>query len=333
MGVLKTGLIRLSRAAIIAAVLAPPAAKADESSGTAADIKPYDKPYIGEIEVYKAAYEDTLVKIARDHTLGFVELRAANPYIDPWIPGEGTEIILPKRHILPDSPRKGIIINLPEMRLYAFVEQGEPPVSYPIGVGRVGLQTPSGATTVIRKKTGPTWYPTARMREEDPSLPQSIPAGPDNPLGSHALYLGWPEYAIHGTNRPFGIGRRVSSGCIRLYPENIVELYEFIEEGTPVAVINQPVKAAWIGDIFYVEAHPQLDQADMVEQNGGIPDYRASQEEVNAIIKAAGDYAFLIDWEKARQALRERPGLPVAVAQKRAMMPPRPVSLETESGT
>lgn len=333
----KTRFIILTCAAIIGAAFVPPAAGADELLAVTADVKsseqqPYDKSYIGDMEVYTAAYEDTLVKIARDNNLGFVELRAANPYIDPWIPGEGAKIILPKRHILPDAPREGIIINLPEMRLYAFVEKGQPPVSYPIGVGRDGLRTPSGTTKVIRKKTGPTWYPTARMREEDPALPQSIPAGPNNPLGSHALYLGWPEYAIHGTNRPFGIGRRVSSGCIRLYPESIIELYELVDEGAPVAVIDQPVKAAWIDDVFYVEAHPQLEQADTIEQNGGIPEYRVDQKEIDTIIKAAGDFAFLINWEEARQALRERAGVPVAVARKKQIMPEKPALSRSGNG-
>lgn len=334
----KSRIIVLTCAAIIgAAATAPMAQAADENAATTGVVLPakeeaYDKPYIGEMEVYTATYEDTLVKIARDNNLGFVELRAANPYIDPWIPGEGTKIILPKRHILPDAPREGIIINLPEMRLYAFVEKGQPPVSYPIGVGRDGLRTPSGTTKIIRKKTGPTWYPTARMREEDPSLPQSIPAGPNNPLGSHALYLGWPEYAIHGTNRPFGIGRRVSSGCIRLYPESIIELYELVDEGAPVAVVDQPVKATWVGDVFYVEAHPQLEQADTIEQNGGIPDYHVDQKEINAIIKAAGDFAFLINWEETRQVIRERAGVPVAVARKQQVMPQKPVPMDTENG-
>ena len=152
----------------------------------------YDLPYVGEQVIYRAAYEDTFVHLARDYNLGFVEMRAANPTVDPWLPGKGTEIILPTRHILPEAPRKGVVINLPEMRLYAFVNGDNAPTTFPIGVGREGLNTPEGTTTVVRKKEGPTWTPTPRMRREDPTLDPYYPPGPDNPLGTHALYLGWP---------------------------------------------------------------------------------------------------------------------------------------------
>ena len=184
----------------------------------------YDENYIGDMETYTAVYEDTLVHLARKNDLGFVEMRAANPNLDPWIPGEGAEVILPKRHLLPETEREGIVINLPEMRIYAYLNGDSAPYTYPIGVGREGLGTPTGQTSIVRKKEGPIWHPTERMREEDPELAASVLPGPDNPMGTHALYLGWPTYAMHGTNRPFGIGRRVSSGCIRLYPEDIAML-------------------------------------------------------------------------------------------------------------
>ncbi len=278
----------------------------------------YDKAYIGAMGVHKASYEDTFIRIARDYNLGFVALRAANPDIDPWMPGEGTEIILPARHLLPDAPRRGVVINLADMRLYAYVEPGKPPVSHPIGVGRDGLDTPMGRTSVVRKTIGPTWRPTPRMRSEDPSLPEAIGPGPDNPLGTHALYLGWPSYLIHGTNKPYGIGRRVSSGCIRMYPEDIVRFYDLIDVGTPVTVVNQPVKAAWIDDALYLQAHPSLEQADKIEQNGGLPSYVMSDDDMRVIMRAAGDYADHLDWRIIRQAIRERHGIPVEIARKPA---------------
>ena len=211
---------------------------------------PYDKDYFGETEIYKAAFEDTLIHLARNNGLGFVELRAANPTLDPWIPGAGARITLPKKHLLPDAPRKGLVINLSEMRIYYFKNPGEQPLTYPISIGREGLQTPKGTTSIVRKKEGPTWRPTARMREEDPELPASVPPGPDNPLGTHAMYLGWSQYLIHGTNKPFGIGRRVSSGCMRMYPEDIVKLFPMVPVGTKVTVVDQPVKVGWIDEIF-----------------------------------------------------------------------------------
>lgn len=275
----------------------------------------YDLPYIGETTEYNAAYEDTFVHLARKHQLGFVEMRAANPNIDPWLPGRGTDLILPTRHILPDGPRNGIIINLPEMRLYSFTQKDNPE-SYAIGIGREGLSTPTGTTKIVRKKEGPTWRPTPRMRKEDPALPASVPPGPENPLGTHALYLGWPTYAIHGTNRPYGIGRRISSGCIRLYPESISKLYETVPVGTSVTVVNQPIKAAWIDDRLYLEAHPTINQSIEMEENGQVPATRLSDDELNYIIRIAGDHKDRLRWPAIRMAVKERHGYPVEIARR-----------------
>lgn len=276
----------------------------------------YDKPYVGDQKIYIAKHEDTLVHIARYFEMGFVEMRAANPHVDPWIPGDGTKMILPSRHILPDADHKGIVINLPEMRLYAFVNGDEAPSTFPLGVGREGLETPIGKTKVVRKKEGPQWRPTARMRKEDPELPEVVEPGPDNPLGTHALYLGWPTYAMHGTNKPYGIGRRISSGCIRLYPENITQLFEMIPVGTPVQVVNQPIKLAWIDDVLYLEAHPDMDQAIQMEETGQIYTAKMSDDALKQILKAAGEYKDKLHWATIRNAVRDRSGYPVMIARK-----------------
>ncbi|MCW5698807.1 MAG: L,D-transpeptidase family protein, partial [Rhodospirillales bacterium] len=208
---------RRVRAAACAATIVIAAGFATAKSAGADDI-------VGDMRIYTAKHEDTLLDIARDHQLGLIELMAANPGVDPWLPGEGTRIILPTAHVLPDVPRKGIVINLAELRLYYFGKGNEPVVTLPIGVGREGFTTPVGTTSVIKKVKGPTWYPTASTRADDPQLPSAVPAGPDNPLGAYALYLGWPAYLIHGTAegaKEWGIGRRVSRGCIRMYPEAI----------------------------------------------------------------------------------------------------------------
>ena len=279
------------------------------------DARAYDKDYIGQPETHRAVYEDTFVKIARNHGLGFVEMRAANPDLDPWIPGAGAKIKLPKRHLLPEAPRDGIIINLPEMRLYFFPKDGEP-VSYPIGIGRDGLATPEGTTKVTRKKEGPTWRPTSRMRKENPELPISVPPGPKNPLGSHALYLGWPQYLIHGTNKPYGIGRRVSSGCIRLYPEDIIELFAEVSVKTPVHVVDQPIKAGWVGNEFYVEMHPIKEEADFLEENLPLETTRIDENDVAFILEKAADRAEHLDWDSIREAAKKRQGYPVMVASR-----------------
>jgi len=276
----------------------------------------YDLPYVGDQIEYTAEYEDTFVYLARDYNLGFVEMRAANPDIDPWIPGEGTKLVLPTRHLLPNAPRDGIVINLPEMRLYKFFDDGKAPESFPIGVGREGLSTPTGQTKVVRKVVGPVWRPTPRMRKEDPDLPESVPAGPENPMGTHALYLGWPQYAIHGTNRPFGIGRRISSGCIRLYPEDISELYKIVPKDTPVTVVNQPIKVAWIGDDLYVEAHPNIEQAIQMEEEGYVRVPSLDEADFERIIEVAGEYEDRLHWPVVRKVVLERRGYPVKVASR-----------------
>lgn len=279
-----------------------------------AQAKTYDKDYIGETKIHRAVFEDTLVHLARNNGLGFVEIRAANPNLDPWIPGAGAKVVIPAQHILPDAPRQGVVINLPEMRLYYFPKNGGAPVSYSIGVGREGLNTPVGATSVNRKVHGPTWTPTPRMRKEKPELPLSVkPFDPENPMGTHALYLGFPQIAIHGTDKPYGIGRRVSSGCIRLYPEGIVDLYPRVAVGTKVTVVDQPVKVGWVGDKMFVEVSPTQDQSFAIEENGTLTDYEITSDELKRITKKAGPYADLIDWENVRKAVKEHTGYPVTV--------------------
>lgn len=276
----------------------------------------YDQPYIGDMTEYRTKYEDTFVHIARDYNLGFVEMRAANPGVDPWVPGSGVKLILPTRHLLPDAPRKGVVINLPEMRMYSYMDVDAPPASYSIGVGREGLETPMGTTRVVRKVEGPIWRPTPRMLREKPELEPVVLPGPDNPMGTHALYLGWPQYAIHGTDKPFGIGRRVSSGCIRMYPEDIIKVYNSVPVGTPVTVVNQPIKLAWIDDRLYLEAHPEIEQAIHMEEMGEVEAPKLRESDMTRILKAAGQYQDKLRWPAIRTAIRERKGFPIEVARR-----------------
>ncbi len=277
----------------------------------------FDKDYVGKMEVYRANYEDTLVHLARKHGLGFVEMRAANPTLDPWIPGEGARVVLPTQSLLPDAPRSGVVINLPEMKLYLFQKSGGAPLVYSISPGREGLNTPIGSTTVISKKEGPSWTPTPRMLKEDPTLKPFYPPGPDNPMGTHAMYLGWDQYRIHGTNKPYAIGRRASSGCIRMYPEAIKDIFPRVPVGTKVTVVDQPVKVGWIENKMYVEVSPTQEQSIRIEQTGELMSYEITAADMKRITSKAGPLADNIDWEAVRKAVREHRGYPVAVLDRK----------------
>lgn len=269
---------------------------------------------IGLPSLYVTVAKDTLLDVARSYDLGYVEIRAANPGIDPWLPGAGKTLKLPTQHVLPDAPHRGIVINLPELRLYYFPAQGAP-VSFPIGIGGEGKETPVGHTRVIAKRVHPTWIPTKSEHEENPDLPAVVPPGPDNPMGDYALYLGWQGYAIHGTDRPYSIGRRDSHGCIRLYPEDIEKLFHLVAVGTPVAVVDQPAKAGWTGGMLYLEIHPKLSDADSLESQGK----PRSSDPIDAeavVLKAAGEEADDLDWHRIGLAERQRSGIAVPVMRR-----------------
>jgi L,D-transpeptidase ErfK/SrfK len=226
-----------------------------------------DDEVVGELQVTKVMGEDTLPDIARRFNLGYEEIARANPGVDPWVPGEGREIVLPTQFVLPAAAREGLVINLAQLRVFYFpkVKEGEPQtvITHPIGIGKVGWQTPEGTTKVTGKRTNPTWFPPASVRKEhkeagDP-LPSKVPPGPDNPLGAHMMTLGWPSYLIHGTNKPYGVGLRSSHGCIRFYPEDIAELYDKIPVGTKVTVVNQPFVFGWHDGALYVQAFPVME--------------------------------------------------------------------------
>ncbi|MBI3440269.1 MAG: L,D-transpeptidase family protein [Proteobacteria bacterium] len=275
---------------------------------------------IGKLQTYTVDEEDTLLDISRHYRLGFIELRAANPQVDPWTPIPGEPVTIPSFKLLPRTAQKGIVVNLAQMRMYYFSKSHKHLVTFPIGVGREGLQTPTGDTTVIRKTAGPVWFPTERMREEKPFLPAAVPAGPSNPLGTHALYLGWPTFLIHGSNKPWAIGRRVSSGCMRMYPEDIKDIFNMVPVGTPVTVVDQPLLVGWVGDTLYLEANPSKTQGNDIEINGEHAIKPLTNAIKKVIVDAAGVQADIIDWDTVRTILEERRGYPVAIAS--AKTPP-----------
>ncbi|MCP4000933.1 MAG: L,D-transpeptidase family protein [Gammaproteobacteria bacterium] len=226
-----------------------------------------DQEIVGALQVIHTRYEDTFVDIARTYNLGFDELIEANPNVDPWLPGEGTRVVLPTQFILPNAPHEGIVINLANKRLFWYLPADKDGVhavmTFPIGIGLQGTATPTGITTITQKIRNPTWFVPAAIRAEYAAegtpLPKQVLPGPDNPLGGYALLLGMPSYLIHGTNRPAGVGMRVSHGCVRLFPENIERLYSEVPVGEPVTIVDQPWLVGWRNNRLYLEAHPPLE--------------------------------------------------------------------------
>lgn len=254
--------------------------------------------------------EGTLLDIARVNGFGHDDMRQANPGVDMWVPRDGDNVLIPNRFVLPDAPREGIVLNLAEKRLY-YYPPGEPTTvhSFPISIGREGHNTPVGSYHILSKTKDPTWRPPGWIREqraaEGRPIPEVVPPGPDNPLGSYALRLSDPSYLIHGTNRPWGLGMEVSAGCIRMYPEDIAYLFPLVAVDAPVTIVEQPYKLGWLGDELYLEVHTKEGEA-----------VRAPSEIVPAQIADAP--GVFIDWGAVERTRDENAGLPQLVGGRDA---------------
>jgi L,D-transpeptidase ErfK/SrfK len=270
----------------------------------------------GTDERVKAHYQDTLLDIARRYSLGYEEIIRANPGVDMWLPGEGTDILLPGRRILPAGPHEGVVVNLPEHRLYYFPKpkKGEKPVviTYPVSIGKMDWSTPLGQTYVVSKQKHPSWYPPESVRKEhiangDP-LPAVVPPGPDNPLGDYAMRLavGGGSYMLHGTNNPMAVGMAITHGCIRMYPEDVAALFPLVPVGTKVWLINDPVKVAYVGGELLLEAHPPVDSEGQTTE----PNLDLLSQMLD---KALGDSTAAIHWDLARETLQAANGIPAVV--------------------
>ena len=270
---------------------------------------------LGEIQRITAKYEDTFLALGRRYGVGYEEIVAANPGVDPWLPGEGTQIVIPSRYILPDAPREGIVVSLAEHRLYYFppAKAGEPLMvtTYPISVGKMDWKTPLGLTRIVDKRVKPIWYPPESVRKEHAAdgrpLPKAVPPGPDNPLGQYAMRLALPggAYLIHGTNNPAGVGMQVTHGCIRMYPEDIERFFKVVAVNTPVRIIHQPYKMGWQGDDLYIEVHAPL--------QGSEEGTHSLTQITRALVSATQDRTVAIDWARAEQAFSQATGIPEPV--------------------
>jgi len=268
-------------------------------------------PVIGRIYRFRLHEGDTLADVARHFGIGLQAMMDANPDIDPWSPGKGRKIVLPLAFILPLAPKEGIVINLPAMRLFHFPRQGGTYIqSYPVGIGRSRWETPLGRTKIVQKKVHPSWVVPASIRREharkgDP-LPKVVPPGPDNPLGSHALRLGFPGYLIHGTSKPYGVGLRISHGCIRLYPENIKSLFPQVRVGTPATIVDQPYLIGWRDKQLYLEAHTPLQEKSQALKNLVDKLHKRLRREEKKTGRS-------IDWKRVTEIIAEARGIPVPV--------------------
>jgi len=275
---------------------------------------------VGVVQKTLATKEDTLTDIARRFNVGYEEIVRANPGVDPWVPGENREIVIPSQFILPNAPREGIVINVPAMRLFYYpkVKKGEKQVvhTYPIGVGRVGWATPEGATKIVRAQKDPIWRPTPSIlkehKENGETLDKVIPAGPDNPLGRYAFYLGWPSYMIHGTNKPSGVGLRSSHGCIRLYPEDIEQLFKMASVGTQVRVVNQPFLFGWHDGSLHIQAYDVLEDDTRDWKKAQVK--LLKKDVAERIQKELAARNEKIDWEAVTQLTHDPRGIPVSIS-------------------
>jgi L,D-transpeptidase ErfK/SrfK len=285
------------------------------------EIDPERDDIIGLVQLVRATKDDTLTDIARRFNVGYEEIVQANPKVDPWLPGAGRDIVVPTQHILPNAPREGIVINTAAMRLYYFPKRkpGERQVVYthPIGIGKVGWATPEGSTRVTRKSRDPIWRPgkgvRAEHKENGEDLPAVVPPGPENPLGTRAMYLAWPQYLIHGTNKPAGVGLRSSHGCIRLYPEDIEFIYEMVQVGEKVTVVNQPFVFGWHRDQLYLQTFEVLedDPRDWQKAQKKL----VSRSLAQRIQKQLAERKETINWDAVSHLAHDPHGVPVSISK------------------
>jgi L,D-transpeptidase ErfK/SrfK len=289
-------------------------------------LPPADVGVIGQLEFIDAGRDDTLLDIARRYDIGQNEILLANPTIDRWMPKDNSRVIIPSRYVLPTAERSGVVINLPEMRLYYFPKakpgQQKIMITHPISVGRMDWRSPLGKTSIVSKQTDPSWTPPESIKQEALAdgrvLPDVIPGGPDNPLGRFAMRLGKPGYLIHSTNKPYGVGMRVTHGCIRMYPEDIEGLFADIPVGTQVNLVNQPIKLGWLAGSLFLELHPPLEEDEPLYQDylqrvlDAVADMLAEQPDspdLNA------DRRLSLSGAALRQAVEEKSGIPIQITR------------------
>ncbi len=267
---------------------------------------------VGDIKEVSAVTGDTFVSIARRYGLGYVELIEANPTLKPEDTLESSQkILLPTEFILPNAAHRGLVINLAELRLYFYKPNTREVMTFPVGIGRAGWNTPLGLTNVAWKQADPTWHVSSTIKQaralEGVSLPDSVAPGPDNPLGQYAIHLGFNSILIHGSNDPGGIGRRSSSGCIRMQPEAIESFFNDIAVNSPVMIVDQPIKVGWLDNTLYLEVHEPL------ENDQGGHNHAMSDEAHQLVNIAIKNRPADIDWRSVDTIVEQQRGYPMQI--------------------
>ena len=279
-------------------------------------LPPADVDLVGQIRYTHASRDETLLDIARLYDLGQNEILLANPKVDRWLPEEGVRVVLPSRYILPRAKRRGLVLNVPEMRLYFFPKRTSGAqqlvITHPVSIGRMDWKTPLGHTRVVSKQKDPAWRPPQSLKDEaaadGESLPDLVPPGPDNPLGRYAMRLGLPGYLIHSTNKPYGVGMRVTHGCVRMYPEDIEPLFDKVPVNTRVQIVNQPIKLGWLADTLFIEVHPPLEEEWTTEEDW-------LRRALDMIYAETAQLPVVLDGQAVRSAVMDRTGIPVPISK------------------
>ncbi len=267
---------------------------------------PENSNVVGQVQTTTVRAGDSLHTIGRRYGIGGYEMMEANPGMSFTRPPSGAKVVIPSKFVLPDAPRKGIVINLAEMRLYHY-HSGNKVSTYPIGIGQAGWLTPTGTTTIVNKQKNPWWIvPESILRKHaarGKPIPPRQPPGPDNPLGQYKMNLGFKNIVIHGTPWPMGVGLRSSHGCIRMLPEHISKLFYQVGVGTQVRVVHQPQKLGYVGNTLMLEAHLPLSE-------GSYQRAFHLDKEVNELAVERGFGSYQVKWNEAKSLKKRAAGYP-----------------------
>lgn len=273
-------------------------------------LPPKGNNIVGKVQTAFVHPGDNFHTVGRRYDVGYYEMVEANPRINPNHPKPWTTLVIPTEYILPPAPRKGIVINLAELRLYYYPPKGHVVMTFPVGIGRQDWPSPRGLGHIVHKIYNPTWYVPESIRAARAAqgvyLPRFVLPGPKNPLGHYAMPLSFKGYLLHSTNEPTGVGMRSSSGCIRLFPENMKVLFGKVRRGTSVRILDLPYKIGWEKGKVYLEAHLPFQE----DQNAIGTDYAPM---VKAIITAITGHKIWINWKIADQVAGEHNGIPQLV--------------------